>query len=64
MKPNDLIRFFGKRFGVEPDEDNPALEAYYISGQRMDGETPREQALVKSIKSLHDRLVDVVTKDA
>jgi len=63
LKPNDLIRFFGKRFGVEPDETNPALESYYVNGQRVD-ESPQEQLLLKSLKSLHGRLTDIVTKEA
>ena len=61
MKPNEMIRFFGKRFGLEPDEANEALEAYYMNGNRVDG--PQEQVLVKAMKSLHTRLTDIATKE-
>jgi len=60
MKPNDLIRFFGKRFGLEPDEKNEALEAYYIVGQRIDG----EPEAITAVQSLHERLVEIARKDA
>jgi len=73
MKPNELIRFFGARFGMEPDENNPALEAYYVAGQSSEAllrEWPTaagatlgpEATMIQSIKGLHDRLVDIATK--
>jgi PBSX family phage portal protein len=64
MKPNELIRFFGKRFGMEPDEGNPALEAYYVNGQMLGDPNSQEPPIMKALKGLHDRLVTVATKEA
>jgi PBSX family phage portal protein len=69
MTPNNLIRFFGARFGLEPDENNPALNSYFVAGQPVDAllagppaAVGKEAEMVQSIKSLHDRLVDIAMK--
>ena len=70
MRPNDLIRSFGTRFGLEPDEANPALNAHFVDGKvseaLLQGAPPaaaaKEAMMIQSIKSLHDRLVDIATK--
>lgn len=59
MRPNDLIRYFGKRFGLEPDEGNPALNSYYVNGQPVDLEPPA----IKAVKSMQGRLLELVAGD-
>ncbi|SDG73904.1 phage portal protein, HK97 family/phage portal protein, PBSX family,TIGR01540 [Aneurinibacillus thermoaerophilus] len=36
ITPNELIRNFGKKFGIEPDPDNPYLNSHYINGTPID----------------------------
>lgn len=66
MTPNDLIRMFGSRFGLEP-VDHPAMDAHYINGVPLDyvpkGEAQENEAIM-AVRSLHERLVEIVRKDA
>jgi PBSX family phage portal protein len=36
MKPRQMIRYFGERFGLKDDPDNPYLDEYYLNGQPLD----------------------------
>jgi len=45
MTPNQLIAYFGERFGIQPDPTNPLLEAYYLGGKELGAETPAPSML-------------------
>jgi PBSX family phage portal protein len=36
MKPRQIIQYFGERFGLKDDPDNPYLDEYYLNGQPLD----------------------------
>jgi PBSX family phage portal protein len=36
MTPRDNIRYFGERFGVKDDPNNPFLDEYYLNGQPLE----------------------------
>ncbi len=62
MTPNQLISFFGSRFGIDPSDD-PAMDYHYINGKAVEtGETSEE--VIGSVKQLHQRLLYIAEKDA
>lgn len=69
MTPNQLIRYFGPRFGLEPSED-PALDEYYMNGvpvgqARFQGGLTfkGEEQAIGAIKQFHERLEQIARKD-
>jgi hypothetical protein len=36
MKPREIIQYFGERFGLKDDPDNPFLDEYYLNGQPLE----------------------------
>lgn len=59
--PNQLIRFFGERFGLEPF-DHPALDAYYLAGQPITLENNLGPDVEAALRSLHSELLEVAVK--
>lgn len=60
MSPNDLIRNFGDRFGVQPINE-PSMDAHYIDGSpvtEIEAATDVEAVML----SVRDTLLDVATK--
>lgn len=63
--PNDLIRHFGSRFGIEPDPKNPALEKHYLKGQPIEdvgGEVPEGEDIEVALMSLQNKLLEIAMK--
>jgi len=67
ITPNQLIRYFGDRFGIEPDQDEPAMDWHYIGGKPVEAEAAAQTESVSQaeniVKSLHDRLVNIAIKE-
>ena len=59
--PNQLIRFFGERFGIEP-LDHPAMDAYYLAGQPITMEMNMGPDVEMALRSLHTELLEVAIK--
>lgn len=36
IKPRQIIQYFGERFGLKDDPENPYLDEYYLNGQPLD----------------------------
>jgi len=62
ITPNQIIRHFQNRFGLEVVEDEPMMDMRYIGGQPVDNlaQDETEQAML----SLEERLLEVAKKDA
>jgi capsid portal protein len=61
ITPNELINYFGTRFGIEPSDD-PAMDYHYINGQAVEtGQT--SESVLGSVKELHQRLIQIAEKD-
>jgi len=63
MTPNELIRYFGGRFGLSEVEDEDAMNYHYLNGQPIEVGRQTNEELMKSLKQLHDRLVNLAIKD-
>ena len=71
MTPNQLIRYFGPRFGLQPS-DNTALDDYYINGMpigyvRGQGFEPTvksdaEPEAIAAVKQFHERLEGMISR--
>ncbi|GLB58668.1 phage portal protein [Cytobacillus sp. NCCP-133] len=67
MTPNEMIKYFGKKFGITPSS-NPAMDWHYIGGQPIDADVgvisdPATTAEIeKALKGLKDSL-EVVIKN-
>lgn len=57
VSPNEIRQRLGKE-----KVDDPAMDAYYLSGQAITGQT--QTALLDSIKGLHERLVQIAVKSS
>lgn len=57
LTPNDLIRNFGLRYGIEPADGNAAMDAHYIAGTPIDQVSPSEAETV--LVGLRDRLLKI-----
>lgn len=63
ITPNQVIKHFAKRFGLEP-VDHPAMDSHYIAGQPIDDDLdlPYSADVVETLrvlKSLQDKLLKV-----
>jgi len=56
--PNDLIRNLGEDYGIEPDENDPALSSHYIQGQPIDmlGMGMSQQEIDTTLNSIKSKL--------
>ncbi len=65
MTPNQLIRHFKDRFGLE-ESDHPAMDAYYLDGKVITPVEPdsKIEEIEPILKSLQAKLLEVVVKDA
>ena len=62
MTPNDLIRNFGERFGLE-EIDHPAMDAHYVNNLPIDLEQQQQSAEVDAaLMGLEVAMLEVVTK--
>ena len=62
--PNDLIRNLGSRFGINPVEDDPALNAHYIGGQPITNLDQLDYANVQmAMQSLQNKLIEIAKKN-
>ncbi len=61
LTPNDLIRNFGARYGVE-SADSEALNAHYINGMAIDAIMPDDMEQV--MLSLRENLLEIASKHA
>lgn len=64
MTPNDLIRFFGKKFGLE-EIDHPAMNAHYINGTAIDytPEVNDDPNVIKILDNMRDDLLEVAKNE-
>lgn len=63
MTPNQLIHYFGERFGLEP-VDHPAMDAHYLNGMPITLEVDLVPEVEATLLSLQDRLLEVAEKHA
>lgn len=63
MTPNQLIHYFGERFGLEP-VDHPAMDAHYLNGMPITLEVDMAPEVEATLLSLQDRLLEVAEKHA
>lgn len=61
MTPNDLIRNFGRKYGLEP-VDHPSMDAHYLDKQPLDQVMAGDVEAV--LMSVRDDLLEVATKHA
>lgn len=66
ITPNQLIKYFGDRFGIEPDDSEPALDWHYVDGKPVEAEAQAQENAQSQaegiVKGLHDRLVNIAIK--
>lgn len=63
ITPNQIIRHFGERFGLE-EVDHPMMNAHYVAGQPIDVEPPEVDEVEAVMLGLRDRLLEVAAKHA
>jgi len=63
MTPNQLIHYFGERFGLEP-VDHPAMDAHYLNGMPITLEVDLAPEVEAVLLSLQERLLEVAEKHA
>jgi len=61
--PNDIIRYFGRRFGIEP-VDHPMMNAYFVKGQPItDDDTGWDDPeSIEVVKAYQSRLTSALEK--
>lgn len=62
LTPNDLIRTFGDKYGIEPSDD-PALDWHYIGGKPIDADeiaAPISPVENEVVKDFYNELIKVV----
>ena len=68
VTPNQIIRRFGERFGLE-EVEHPLMDSHYLNGQSLEtSPTNTEQPMVqeevvKSLSRLRENLMDIALKD-
>lgn len=62
MTPNDLIRAFGQRYGLEPIEGVDAMDAHYINGVAIDAVLTGD--VEATMMGLRDNLLEIASKHA
>jgi PBSX family phage portal protein len=63
MTPNELIKYFGQRFGLEQVEGEPAMDNHYVNWTPIETEAEVTNEMMESVKSLHSRLVNIAIKE-
>ncbi len=63
MTPNQLIRYFGRKFGVEPF-DHPAMDAYYLDGRPVTIEMDLVPEMQYMLQNLQRNLLGVAERYA
>ena len=63
MTPNQMIRYFGERFGLET-VDHPAMDAHYLDGKPITLEVDVAPEIEATLMSLQERLLEVAEKHA
>lgn len=56
--PNDILEKLG-----EERVDDPNMDKHFINGQPLDGSNQETQAVMQSVKELHESLIKVATKE-
>ncbi|MFA5542860.1 MAG: phage portal protein [Bacilli bacterium] len=62
ITPNQIIRHFKDRFGLE-ESNHPAMNAHYVSGNPIDLDIDLGSDVEKVLKSLYDDILGVVVKN-
>jgi PBSX family phage portal protein len=64
LTPNDLIRAFGDKYGIQPSDD-PAMDWHYLGGKPIDADelaTPASPVELEVVKDFYDSLVEIAKK--
>lgn len=64
MTPNQLINYFGERFGLQPVEDEEAMNYHYINNEPIELGQQTVEKFMKAMKDIHDRLAKIAIKDS
>ena len=64
MSPNDLIRNFGSKWGLEPIKDEPAMDAHYVAGRPIDYDALPGADIEAVLEDTKKRLIEVAVKHA
>lgn len=64
MTPNQMIRFFAKKYGLE-ESDHPAMNIHYLNGQPLDSELEVQDTLEvqKTLDDVVVKLLEVAEKN-
>lgn len=62
MTPNQIIAYFGERFGVE-QVDHPLMNAQYLDGVPITMDIPMTGQVEKALKNLQEKLLKVAVKN-
>jgi len=62
VRIRDLIRYFGGRFSLEDDPDDPLLDLRFVDGKPLTEDAGTSQQAIDIMKSLQEKLLKVAIK--